>query len=307
MRVVFMGTPEFAVPSLRALVAHHDVVAVYSRPDAVSGRGRTLRPSPVTQAAQGLGIEVRQPATLKDPAEADALRALTPDIVVVAAFGMILPADILAIPPLGCINVHASLLPRWRGAAPIQRAILAGDEYAGVAIMRMEPGLDTGPYCASARVPVGDKNATDLGAELAELGANTLIEALDRIGNGTCEWIDQDESLVTYAEKISKADVALDPSLGAEEARSRVRASSAQAPARIALGGRGITILDATPSDMELAQGGAACTKHGLVLGFADGALEVRQVKPDGKGVMLGCDWARGARFDDTTNWKALT
>lgn len=305
MRVVFMGTPEFAVPSLDALIATHDVIAVYTRPDSVSGRGRGLRPSPVKCVAEEAGVAVRQPASLRDPAEVSALKALDPDIIVVAAYGMILPADVLDIPRYGCINVHASLLPRWRGAAPIQRAILAGDEFVGVSIMRMETGLDTGPYCRTAGTPVDDKTTEELVAELAVLGADTLIQALDALAAGACEWVEQDESSVTYAEKIAKLDVAISPTLGVREALARVRASSPQAPSRVQIGGRGATVLRATLGTDSVEPGHVACTKHAIVLGMADGSIEIEQVKPDGKSAMAACDWARGARLDEDSTWQA--
>lgn len=305
MRVVFMGTPDFAVPSLRALIASHDVVAAYTRPDAASGRGSVLRPSPVKEVALEHGIEVRQPRSLRDPAEVASLAELEPDVIVVAAYGMILPAEVLDVPPLGCINVHASLLPRWRGAAPIQRAILAGDEFTGVSIMRMEIGLDTGPFCAVASTPVDGKSTAALTAELAELGASALIDALDRIGEGACTWTEQNDASATYAEKIAKADVALSPDLSVGDLLARVRASSPQAPARLAIADRGATVLEAGTSPSPMAPGAVACSKRSLLIGAADGAIEVTRVKPDGKGPMAACDWARGARLDETCCWTA--
>ncbi len=169
-----MGTPDFALPSLRTLFDDHDVVAVYTRPDAVSGRGTITRPSPVKRAATELGLTVEQPASLRDPATQRALAAYAPDVCVVAAYGLILPPDVLAIPHQGCVNVHASLLPRWRGAAPVQRAILAGDAVTGVSIMRMEEGLDSGPYCVVETVEVGEKNADEVTRELATRGPMRL-------------------------------------------------------------------------------------------------------------------------------------
>ena len=212
LRVVFMGTPSFAVPSLLALAKAHDVVAVYTRPDAVSGRGGRLSPSPVKQASAELGIEVFQPATLKDAAVVEELTRLQPDVIVVAAFGMILPQAILDIPALGCLNVHASVLPRWRGAAPIQRAILAGDPVAGVSIMRMEEGLDTGPYCQVATLKIEALTAGEVTERLADLGACVLLDALEDVGSGTCAWERQDDAQATYAPKIEKGDVDSSPS-----------------------------------------------------------------------------------------------
>ncbi len=306
MRVVFMGTPDFAVPSLRALAEHHDVLAVYTRPDAASGRGKALLPSPVKRAAEELGVAVHQPRTLRDPDEVARLTGLAPDIIVVAAFGMILPREVLDVPRFGCINVHASLLPRWRGAAPIQRAILAGDKATGVSIMRMEEGLDTGDYCATVEVPIGDKTTDELTAELAVAGAEALVGALGPIAVGSAVWVTQDETAVTYAEKIDKCDVALSAADTVEQARRKVRAASAQAPARLVVDGRGAAVLALAASAEELAPGSVACSKCLLVLGFADGAASAETVKPDGKSPMPGCDWARGARFESGCEWGAI-
>lgn len=307
MRVVFMGTPSFAVPSLRALATAHEVAGVYTRPDAASGRGSQLRPSPVKRAAVELGLAVFQPRTLRDPEAQAELRSLAPDVVVVAAYGLILPPEVLEIPRFGCINVHASLLPKWRGAAPVQRAILAGDAVTGVAIMRMEAGLDTGPFCATGETAVDAKSADDLTAELADLGAALLIEMLPSIADGTCAWHDQDEAGVTYAEKIAKSDVALDPELTAQEALRRLRASSAQAPARARIADKAVTVLAAGHgTDAVVAPGTALQTKTGVVLGFSDGSVEVTRIKPEGKGEMDAAAWARGARLGESSTWGAL-
>lgn len=305
MRVVFMGTPSFAVPSLVALAGVHEVVAVYSRPDSVSGRGGKLRPSEVKQAAEQLGIEVRQPTTLRASDEQQYLRTLAPDVIVVAAYGLILPPEVLQIPRLGCVNVHASLLPRWRGAAPIQRAILAGDQIAGVSIMQMEEGLDTGPWCASGAVEIDDLDATTLTARLADLGARTLLEALPQIESGGCEWQQQDESQVTYAEKIAKSDVAVSPALTILEAVRRVRASSDQAPSRVVIEGRGARLLAVLPGSETIASGFVACRKDAMLLGMTDGSLRVESLKPDGKKQMRAADWARGAHLADGAKWEA--
>lgn len=306
MRVVFMGTPSFAVPTLRTLVGNCDVVAVYTRPDGVSGRGSQVRPSPVKEAALEMGLSCRQPKTLRDPAEHEALRRFAPDVIVVAAYGLILPSEILDIPPLGCVNVHASLLPRWRGAAPIQRAILAGDSTTGVSIMRMEEGLDTGPFCARAEVEIDDKSADDLTAELADVGADLLIAALPAIEDGTCRWIEQDSTEITYADKIAKSDVALAPSLPAIEALRRIRASSAQAPARGILGCHAVTVIQGRPSDETVPAGALSPTKTGVAMGFLDAAVEVTRLKPDGKAAMDASAWVRGARLGHDAQWSAL-
>jgi methionyl-tRNA formyltransferase len=306
LRVVFMGTPEFAVPSLLCLAEHHDVVAVFTRPDAVSGRGGQTRPSPVKTVALRLGMPVCQAATLRDAEQIELLCSYAPDIVVVAAYGLILPAAALEAAPLGAVNVHASLLPRWRGAAPIQRAILAGDELTGVSIMRMEVGLDTGPYCLQLQTPIADKDATMLTSELAEMGATALLSVLPTIADGTATWIAQDESQVTYADKVSKTDVAIAPELTAADVVRRVRASLPTAPTRAMLGGRGATILAAeAATGADLAPGSIAPTKSALLLGVADGGVRVTRLKPDGKAAMDATAWARGARDLDGASWTA--
>ncbi len=224
MRIVFMGTPDFAVPVLKALVAAgHDVVTAYSQPPRAGGRrGKELTPSPVQRAAEALGIAVRHPTTLRDlEAQAD-FAALDADVGVVAAYGLILPQPVLDAPKHGCLNVHGSLLPRWRGAAPVQRTILAGDTLTGVGIMQMEAGLDTGPVRAEARTPVDGKTGTALAAELATMGAELMCKVLaDLPGLPPRAQI---EDGVTYAKKIDKAETRLDFSHSAELLERQVRA-----------------------------------------------------------------------------------
>lgn len=302
MRVVFMGTPAFAATILEELALHHEVAAVYTRPDAVRGRGKKLEPSPVKELAASLGLEVRTPRTLRDAAVQDELAALEPDVICVAAYGAILPAEVLSIPRLGCLNVHASLLPRWRGAAPVERAILAGDEEAGVCIMRMEEGLDTGAFCVSRAVTVGDMGAEELTDELANLGARALITALEHVGRGHASWVEQDEDAVTYAEKIGKGELDLDPDVDAAQNVRRVRASSAAHPSRCVIAGRRVTVLAARAVDDEGAAalpstnpGQARLVRKRFVLGARDGAFEVLELKPDGKKAMTGQAFAAGA------------
>lgn len=306
MRVVFMGTPEFAVPSLERLAAEHDVVAVYMRPDAVSGRGGVERPAAVKLAAQRLDLPIRQPATLRDHETVRELVELGADVICVAAYGLILPVDVLNAATFGAVNVHASLLPRWRGAAPVQRAILAGDALAGVSIMRMEEGLDTGPYCLQGSVPVDEMNASTLTAELGVLGAELLLAALPDIVSGTAVWTSQDEAEVTYAEKVSKSDVAPSPRLSAHHNVLRIRASSSAAPARILIGGKGLTVLEAsTYSDDSLAPGAVRLIDDGVLVGTASGSMLIARLKPDGKGEMEAAAWARGARLAADTVWES--
>ena len=301
MRVVFMGTPAFAVPSLEALSAHHEVIAAVTRQDRASGRGSGLRPSEVKIAAGLLGIPVLQPATLRGDAIAE-LRCLAPDVICVAAFGMLLPPEVLSIPPYGCINVHASLLPQFRGAAPVQRAILEGVERTGVSIMRMEEGLDTGPYALQVPVSVGDAYAAELEATLADAGASALLEVLDRLPS--VSWIPQDERAATYAAKITKDDVALLPELTVDRAFARVRAATRRAPARACIGDREITVVRAHPTSAETAPGGV-CVVSGLpVLGFQGGGLVLDIVRPAGRGDMPGDAWVRGAHMDEGTCWR---
>lgn len=293
MRIVFMGTPEFAVPSLRALAGAHDVRLVLTRPDAVRGRGRRLEPSAVKAAATELGIDVLEAKRITDEVM-DAIRAAEPDVIVVAAFGCILPDAVLTAAPLGCVNVHASSLPRWRGAAPIQRAILSGDARAGVSIMRVVHDLDAGAYCRQADVEVGEKSCPQVMGELAELGARELLTALDQMADGTAVWVDQDESKVTYAKKIEKAEMLLDPAATALDNRRRVQTSLDAAPARMAVAGKGVRVLAARVVEEGVAQG-EVLVRHGRVIaGCADGAIELLRVKPDGKREMEASAWAAG-------------
>ena len=296
-----MGTPAFAVPSLKALSATHEVVAVVTRQNRASGRGSGLRPSDVKVAAERLGLPVLQPATLRGGA-AEEIRSLAPDVICVAAFGMLLPAEVLEIPPHGCINVHASLLPRFRGAAPVQRAILEGVARTGVSIMRMEEGLDTGPYALQAPVAIGDAYASELEMTLAEVGASALTEVLGALP--WVSWTPQDEADATYAAKITKDDVALLPDLTVEQAFARVRAATRRAPARACIGDRELTVVRARPTPAATAPGGVCVLDGHPVLGFQDGGLILDVVRPAGKGDMTGDAWARGAHMDEGTCWR---
>ena len=304
MRVVFMGTPAFAVPTLEVLLAAQEVVAVYTRPDAASGRGRRINASAVKERALEAGVPVEQPASLRDPASIDTLRGYAPELIVVAAYGVILPRELVGLPSLGCVNVHASLLPRWRGAAPIQRAILAGDDHTGVSIMRMAEGLDTGPTCATDRTPVDGKDAAGLTEELARMGARLLAEKMSSIAAGTCAWEPQEESLATYATKVTAADVALEPRLTVEDAWRRVRASGPSAPCRALIDGRHVTVLAATPAPRAAAPGGVL-VDGALHLGLSDGALRVDTLVPEGRSAMAATDWLRGARLATDPYWSA--
>jgi methionyl-tRNA formyltransferase len=302
MRVVFMGTPAFAVPSLDALLTSHDVVAVYTRPDRGSGRGKRVTASPVKQRALEAGVTIEQPPTLRAVGVADRLASFSPDVVVVAAYGAILPPDVLAVPRFGCVNVHGSLLPRWRGAAPVQQAILAGDAVTGVSIMLMEEGLDTGPYALQVVVPVDAKTTDGLTADLANAGADSLVATLAAIADGTVEWTPQPADGVTYASKVTAADVALSPEIPVADALRRVRAQSRSAPCRALIVGRRVVVVGASESALELAPGTASCARE-LVLGFADGSLLVDAVVPEGRSKMAGDAFVRGARLDASCTW----
>ena len=294
-RVVFMGTPEFAVPSLSALAEACDVALVVTRPDAVRGRGRRLEPSPVKARALELGLPVLE-ASRMTPEALEALRAAAADVFCVAAYGCILPDEVLTMAPAGCVNVHASLLPRWRGAAPIQRSILAGDERTGVSIMRIGHGVDTGAYCAQASTTVAGKTATELTGELARLGAGLLVETLPAVVGGTAAWVEQDEALVTHAAKISKAELMLDPADPAADNVLRVLASSDAAPARCSVAGRGARVTLARRGEGHVGPGEVAVAHGRVLLGCAEGSLEVMRVKPDGKREMEASAWAAGLR-----------
>ena len=306
MRVVFMGTPAFAVPSLRALDAAFDVALVVTRPDAVRSRGKKLEPSPVKEAALELGLPVLETARMT-PEALEALRAAQADVFCVAAYGCILPSEVLTMAPAGCVNVHASLLPRWRGAAPIQRCILAGDAETGVSIMRIGQGVDTGDYCAQASCSVPGKTADELTAELGQLGGDLLVKMLPSIVGGTV----QDESLVTHAAKISKAEMRLDPAASACDNVRRVLASSDAAPARCVVAGKAARIVSAqealaSSSISNLDAGALAIHDKRLYMGCSDGIIEILELKPDGKRAMDAASWAAGQR-EREGSWETLS
>lgn len=304
MRVVFMGTPSFAVPSLEAVTREHELVAVYTRPDSGSGRGRRETPSPVKVLAESLEVPVEQPQRFDADAVAS-LAAYEPDVICVAAFGLILPETVLGIPPLGAINVHASLLPRWRGAAPVERAILARDSTTGVSIMLMEAGLDTGPVAAAAALEIGDSGAEELTARLAILGAETLVSVLAMVEEGSASWAPQPSVGVTYADKVFPADVSLDPKVSMLDNLARVRASSRRAPARARVCGVPVTVLSAAESECGPATGVVELGGQRLLLGASNGCLEVRELRPENRATMSGAAFANGLRGDFELVWEA--
>ncbi|WP_447043069.1 methionyl-tRNA formyltransferase [Vreelandella sp. H-I2] len=253
LRVVFAGTPEFAASSLATLLqSQHEVVAVYTQPDRPAGRGRKLSPSPVKQLALEHGLPVYQPQTLKAPAEQAELAALNADIMVVVAYGLLLPQAVLDIPRLGCVNVHASLLPRWRGAAPIQRAIEAGDSVSGVTIMQMDAGLDTGAMLSEVRTPITPRTTGgDLHDRLAIQGANALINTLDALTTDSAHATPQPDEGVTYAAKLSKAEAELDFHQPAQQLANKIRAFNPWPVAWCALGEDRLRLLMASVEEGE--------------------------------------------------------
>ena len=288
LRVVFAGTPEFAVPCLQACRASGaDVVAVYTQPDRPAGRGRKLAASPVKEAALAAGIPVEQPESFKAEADRERLAAYAPDLMVVVAYGLILPRKVLAIPRLGCWNVHASLLPRWRGAAPIQRAILAGDSESGVDLMQMEAGLDTGPVLVERRTPIGaDDTGGSLHDRLSALGADALAEGLRRtLAGETLPPRVQPEDGLVYAHKLDKAEARLDFSLPATELERKVRAFDPWPVAEADVAGERLRIWSAraiegvpgVPAGEVI-----AASRAGIDVACAEGALRLTAVQRAG-------------------------
>ncbi len=290
MRIVFMGSPDFAVPSLDALAAAgHEVLCVYTQPPRPAGRGKGEQKTAVHKRAEELGIEVRTPRTLRDPQEQARFAGLDSDLAVVAAYGLILPRPILEAPRGGCINVHASLLPRWRGAAPIQRAILAGDEVTGVTIMRMEEGLDTGPMLLKRETPVDRKTAGDLTGELAELGAGALLEWL---GKPTPP-LPQPEDGVTYASKIDKAEARIDWSKSAGEIERQVRAFAPGPGAWFEASGERVKLLEADCGTDASGKPGEVLDDC-LCIACDSGYIRPLKVQRAGRGVMTPGELLRG-------------
>lgn len=292
MRIIFMGTPDFAVPALVALVeAGHEVVAAYTQPPRPGGRrGRELTPSPVQREAEARGIEVRYPSSLKGAEEQAALAALDADIAVVAAYGLILPQAVLDAPRLGCINIHASILPRWRGAAPVQRAILAGDPTTGVTIMQMEAGLDTGPMLATLRTLIDRKTAGELTQELAQRGSQLLVGTLRDLAHH--RKVAQPEDGVTYAKKIDKAEARLDFTQGAEQVERQVRAFAPLPGAFFELEGERFKVLSA--EIVEAAGEPGVVLDDTLTIACASSAIRPSIVQRAGRPAMTTGDLLRG-------------
>ena len=301
LRVVFMGTPEFAVPSLERLIQAEDihVVGVVTRPDKPKGRSRAPVPSPVKQVALRHGIEVFQPRTLRKPESQEPIRAWRPDLIVVAAFGLILPRDVLDIPPHGCLNVHASLLPRWRGAAPIPAAIIAGDEETGVTIMLMDEGVDTGPILAQRREPIYPEDTTEtLGRRLAHLGATLLVETIPRWVGGELVPVPQDEARATYAPMLKKSDGWIRWEEPAHLIERKVRAYWPWPTAMTRWQGRVLKILRAKahPQEVPGLPGTVIPWEKGAAVITGEGVLELLQVQLAGKRPLEIATFLRGAR-----------
>lgn len=287
LRLVFAGTPEFAAEHLQALLdTPHQIVAVYTQPDRPAGRGQKLMPSPVKQLALQHGLPVLQPPTLRDPAAQEELRALAPDLMVVVAYGLILPQVVLDIPRLGCINSHASLLPRWRGAAPIQRAVQAGDAESGVTVMQMEAGLDTGPMLLKVTTPI---TAADTGGSLhdrlAQLGPQAVVQAIAGLAAGTLQGEVQDDALATYAHKLNKDEARIDWNRPADELERLVRAFNPWPICHSTLDGQPLKVLAAEPAEGRGQPGQILdASKDGLTVACGEGALRLTRLQlPGGK------------------------
>jgi len=291
MRLVFMGTPDFAVVTLKALVdAGHDIVAVYSQPPRPAGRGQNLRPSPVHAFAGSKGMDVRTPLSLKSVEEQKSFADLKADAAAVVAYGLILPLPILNAPRLGCFNVHASLLPRWRGAAPIQRAIMAGDKESGVCIMRMEEGLDTGPVCKTGRVTITPSTTAGLlHDQLAELGASLMVATLT---NSSIPCTEQPSEGVTYAKKIEKAEARIDFSKNAAEVRNHIHGLSPFPGAWADIQGTRIKVLTCEVIDQRGVAGVALDDQ--LTVACGGQAVRLLNLQREGKGVMDAATFLRG-------------
>lgn len=291
MKIIYMGTPDFAVPALDALAeAGHDIVAVYSQPPRPAGRGKKLHPTPVHARAEAMGLPVRTPLSLKGAEEQAEFAGWGADIAVVAAYGLLLPQAVLDAPARGCLNIHASLLPRWRGAAPIQRAVLAGDDATGITIMRMEAGLDTGPMLATVKTPIADKTAGALTEELAKTGAVLIARVLDALPAFTP--VPQPQDGVTYARKIDKAEARIAFAAGAVHAQRQVRAFNPAPGAFFTLAGERFKILEAVIEGAHGAPG--AILDDGLLIGCGADSLRPVRVQRAGKGAMTVAELLRG-------------
>lgn len=293
LRLAFMGTPDFAVPTLAELIAQgHDIAAVYSQPPRPKGRGMALEPGPVHKFADRAGLPVRTPVSLKGAAEQEEFAALDLDAAIVVAYGLLLPKAILQAPRIGCFNLHGSLLPRWRGAAPIQRAVIAGDEETGVMVMRMDEGLDTGPVLMAEKVRIGRKTSGELAGELSRLGADLMMRALGALERGAVTPQAQSADGVTYAKKISKDEARIDWLKSARELDCLIRGLAPSPGAFTEVKGERLKILYAVPvADRGIA--GEVITDD-LIVACGEGALKLLKVQRAGKGVMEAHELLKG-------------
>lgn len=292
MRLVFAGTPAFAVPALRALSGSHEIALVLTQPDRPAGRGMRLTASPVCVAAGKLGLAVEKPSALRDPAIQQRIRELNPDAIVVAAYGLILPGPVLSVPRLGCLNIHASLLPRWRGAAPVHRALLAGDAVTGVCIMQMEAGLDTGPVLLERVVAILPEDTTGtLTERLANVGAEAIVEVLS--GPERFPPKGQPGVGITYAHKVTKADSRIDWSASAEEVNRLVRAFNPVPGAEAELLGEIVKVWRASPVD-GVGAPGSLVEGAGLIVACGHGALRIEEIQRRGARRMSAAEYMRG-------------
>ncbi|MGX1498633.1 methionyl-tRNA formyltransferase [Labrenzia sp. MBR-25] len=307
LRVIFMGTPDFSVPTLMEIVGQgHDVVACYSQPPRPAGRGMDLKKSPVHEAAESFGIPVFTPQSLKGVEEQEAFAALDADVAVVVAYGLLLPKPILDAPQFGCLNLHASMLPRWRGAAPINRAIMAGDTETAVQVMRMEEGLDTGPVCMSETVAIGENmTAGDLHDKLSSLGGDLMVRALAALSRGALGDQAQAEEGVTYAAKLSKQETRIDWSKPAAEVHNHIRGLSPFPGAwcEMPLGGKAerVKVLRSTLGEASGTPGSIQIGADVPVVCCGTGAVRLEQVQRAGKKPMSGAEFLRGASLSDGT------
>ena len=290
MRVTFMGTPEFSVPVLQAIAAQHEIAAVYTQPPRPAGRGKANRKSAVQIAAEKLNLSVRYPVSLRSEDAQQDFASLRSDVAVVVAYGLILPPAVLAAPRLGCLNIHASLLPRWRGAAPIQRAIMAGDTDTGVCIMQMEAGLDTGPVLLRRSTPIGPEETTaDLHDRLSQMGADLILRALARLPDLTPA--PQPDTGVLYAPKIDKAEARVDWTRPAPQVDAQVRGLSPFPGAWVMVAGERIKLLK---SRLAPGSGAPGQVLHGFTVACGSGAVEVTMAQREGKRPALSADLLRG-------------